>query len=388
MNPIIRSFALFSVCFIFLLGNVFSEESKIVKYDTQTFTENINLKNHFVMFYAPWCSHCQRLYPIWEQLADLLNEEGSRVTIAQVDCTTETVLCAQQDITGYPTLKYFSPDKLEPVKYKDIHFLTHLTMFLNVQMGSSLGTGELEEVENVGVKELTDDNYTDQLSKGNHFVKFYAPWCGHCQKLAPTWEELGKTYVKHKEVTINKVDCTVNKQACRNFGIKSYPTLLWIEKGQQIDKFQGQRNINNFKHYIEEKLIQLNSMADKITTEDVQQPSSPVLSLVASNFKSTVSKGLTFIKFFAPWCGYCKGLAPTWEDLGKKISSYENIIIAKVDCSSNLNKELCSEQEVNGFPTLILYNNGEKVEEYTGLRSLEDLFEFVIKHANKNHDEL
>jgi len=42
--------------------------------------------------------------------------------------------------------------------------------------------------------------------------------------------------------------------------------------------------------------------------------------------------------------------------------------------------------QVDGFPTLFLYRDGEKVAEYTGSRSLDDMYEFVIKHIP--HDEL
>lgn len=58
----------------------------------------------------------------------------------------------------------------------------------------------------------------------------------------------------------------------------------------------------------------------------------------------------------------------------------------KVDCTLEDNKQLCSEQEVEGFPSIFLYRNGEKISEYTGNRGLEDLYEFVKKHVQ--HDEL
>lgn len=81
-------------------------------------------------------------------------------------------------------------------------------------------------------------------------------------------------------------------------------------------------------------------------------------------------------------------MAPTWDELGVKFSGQDGIKIAKVDCTIADNKELCAEQEVNGFPTIYLYNNGEKISEYNGSRLLEDLYEFVIRHTPYKHEEL
>lgn len=52
-------------------------------------------------------------------------------------------------------------------------------------------------------QELVIDNDKDIL------VEFYAPWCGHCKKLAPTFEELGKE-MQNENVEIVKMDATAN----------------------------------------------------------------------------------------------------------------------------------------------------------------------------------
>ena len=41
------------------------------------------------------------------------------------------------------------------------------------------------------------------------FVKFYAPWCGHCQTLAPIWSEFNRLY--HDQVHVGVTDCTTEK---------------------------------------------------------------------------------------------------------------------------------------------------------------------------------
>ncbi|KYN22709.1 Thioredoxin domain-containing protein 5 [Trachymyrmex cornetzi] len=335
------------------------------------------------------CGHCQRLSPTWEQLAEISNEEDSNIRIAKVDCTTESILCSEQDVTGYPTLKFYKTGETKGVKFRGTRDLPTLTSFINDQLGSSMVEDVMPtppEAVN-GLLELTEDTFEKHVSSGHHFVKFYAPWCGHCQKLAPTWDELANSLRNDDVVSISKIDCTQHRIICGQFDIKGYPTLLWIEEGKKVDKYTGQRTHEELKAYVSMMLGKNAEDESSRKLESTDGIPNAILSLTADSFKQGIEKGLSFVKFFAPWCGHCKRLAPTWEELGKKFFGNDNVNIIKVDCTLDVSKQLCNEQEVDGFPTLYLYRNGRKVSEYNGSRNLDDLYDFVMNHM-KTHDEL
>ena len=120
---------------------------------------------------------------------------------------------------------------------------------------------------------------------------------------------------------------------------------------------------------------------------------SSVAHIDKDSFEEQVKEGVTFVKFFAPWCGHCKRLAPVWEELATKLkadSKLAGVKIGKVDCTegNDRNRDLCNAQGVTGFPTLNLYKNGKLVEEFKGKRTPEDLEAFVNKHFEAGKDEL
>ena len=56
-----------------------------------------------------------------------------------------------------------------------------------------------------------------------------------------------------------------------------------------------------------------------------------MVELTTDTFQSEIEQGMTFVKFYAPWCGHCKRLAPTWDELAERIhASSEDTVIAKV----------------------------------------------------------
>lgn len=121
------------------------------------------------------------------------------------------------------------------------------------------------------------------------------------------------------------------------------------------------------------------------TTEEILQEQDSD-ELTEETFKNGIQTGIAFVKFYAPWCGHCKRLSSTWNTLRDKFANREMVKIFKVDCNSDLNKELCNNEKIEGFPTLFLYKDGLKISEYSGSRTIEDLTDFVNTHLP--HDEL
>uniref|UniRef100_A0A1L8DTX7 Protein disulfide-isomerase n=1 Tax=Nyssomyia neivai TaxID=330878 RepID=A0A1L8DTX7_9DIPT len=82
-------------------------------------------------------------------------------------------------------------------------------------------------------------------------VEFYAPWCGHCKKLAGVYDELGEKLKGEDGVTIVKMDATAN-DVPPQFEVRGFPTLYWVPKDNKSKpvKYEGGRELEDFVKYI------------------------------------------------------------------------------------------------------------------------------------------
>jgi len=109
---------------------------------------------------------------------------------------------------------------------------------------------EAEPAEQGANKKLTASNFKKFVDGSKDaFVKFYAPWCGHCKTMAPKWEEFAKEHDSDDSVVIGDFDATANDVPA-GFEVKGFPTLYWIPKGGEPVQYQGGREAKDFNAHL------------------------------------------------------------------------------------------------------------------------------------------
>lgn len=90
------------------------------------------------------------------------------------------------------------------------------------------------------------------------------------------------------------------------------------------------------------------------------------------------------VNCFAPWCGHCQRFKPRYQELAKKLSHVQSLVVSQMDCTQNDLGPL--RRVVRGYPTIALFPDGRKedIQLYVGNRSPEDMTKWLntkVTHA-------
>ncbi len=102
----------------------------------------------------------------------------------------------------------------------------------------------------MAVLHLNEEGFQKLLDSGEPMlVDFWAGWCGPCKMLAPVIEELAVQY--DGKVAVCKVDVDENQELAMKYGVMNIPTVLLLQKGNEVDRLVGLLPKERFVQMIE-----------------------------------------------------------------------------------------------------------------------------------------
>ncbi|XP_061101014.1 protein disulfide-isomerase A6 [Conger conger] len=243
------------------------------------------------------------------------------------------------------------------------------------------------------VVELNPSNFNREVIQSDSLwlIEFYAPWCGHCQRLTEDWKKVA-TALKGV-VKVGAVDADQHKSLGSQYGIRGFPTLkVFGANKNKPEDYQGARSsqaiidgaMNAVRSLVKDRL------GGKAGGSDQGRQSGggssgggggggggskkDVVELTDDNFDSLVlnSDDAWLVEFFAPWCGHCKNLEPEWAAAASEVKEQTKGKVRLGAVDATVHQGLASRYGIRGFPTIKIFQKGEEPADYEGGRTRSD----------------
>ena len=279
------------------------------------------------------------------------------------------------------------------------------------------------------VVKLTAATFREKVVNSNElwFVEFYAPWCGHCQRLTPEWEKLAGAL--KGMINVGAVDMTTDQEAGAAYGIRGFPTIKFFGSNKNApEDYQGDRSARDMVNFaFDQAKKAANSRLSGGSSGGYNQQNQggnqggscgggnqggfgqqqqgggscgggqnqgghqggnaggnngggdqDVVVLTDANFDDLVmnSEDLWIIEFYAPWCGHCKNLEPEWNRAATELKG--EVKVGKLDATRE--HTIAGRYNVNAYPQIKLFPSGPKsdnlIEDYSGARDASSIVDF------------
>lgn len=240
------------------------------------------------------------------------------------------------------------------------------------------------------VFDLTEQNFQDALDNSQSIlVEFYAPWCGHCQRLAPEYEMAARMLdQKGSKIALAKVDATKEKNLAAKYGIRGYPTLFLFENGEK-KAYTGGRTAETIVQWLEK-----NVKPEKSPKKD-RSESFPLYDNVqdAWNFATKPQNGI--VKVLGLFNENDKKVMKTFKSVHKRLGKNKKIQMAMANDQAILDRFNASKQsaifittEKFGSTLVRISDLGSDVE--TGIRNVifSKFLPVVAKAKQAEYDQI
>ena len=98
------------------------------------------------------------------------------------------------------------------------------------------------------------EQFTNETRNGYWVVLYYANWCPHCQIMKPEWETFAEKYSNNQSINVAELESehidSVGSEHRQN--VEGFPTIVCMNKGKPISKFDGPRTSNDIDSFAKE----------------------------------------------------------------------------------------------------------------------------------------
>lgn len=249
----------------------------------------------------------------------------------------------------------------EVLTYEVMYFSLYMKILFLFTLVSVVIAAEYSK--NKDVFELTSHNFDKVVHSLNYttIVKFYAPWCGYCKQLAPSYHKLGKA-TKDLAVNVAAINCDTYKELCAQYKIQGFPTIMVFRPSKfsgvpnspnhASEVYNGERTVKKIVDFATTRLKnyvhKFKSLDSPLLTSWLEEEPrvllltkssipSPLLKSLAIDFLSSLSFGMIPVK-----------VPTTFKDV-----------------------------KIENLPTLIYYNKGD-ITAYSGPLSRTEIEQWLI----------
>mmetsp|Transcript_81480 Transcript_81480/g.143895 ORF Transcript_81480/g.143895 Transcript_81480/m.143895 type:complete len:1076 (+) Transcript_81480:54-3281(+) len=225
-------------------------------------------------------------------------------------------------------------------------------------------------------------------------LEVYAPWCGHCQKLAPIYTEFAeKMKEQGRMLVVAKMNADANKIPFEGFDYTGFPTIFYLSPDSDKIKTVQARTLEGLMDFAKNKKIprvgskdapakdnSLEGLLANFKSEELpDEQTSPVLTVVLKNFLDVVFQDSKhcILMVYAKWCGHCKKMQPELDKFAEEMKPRKDIIVARMNGEAN--DMPVKGFDVKGYPTIVFVEKGSKEprQTFTGNLALEQLKGFL-----------
>ncbi|KAG0502257.1 hypothetical protein HPP92_002329 [Vanilla planifolia] len=353
--------------------------------------------------------------------------EGEDIFFAKVDATEENDLAQKYDVQGFPTVYFFIDGDHKP--YPGQSSTDAIVTWIKKKIGPAVqNVTTVEEAEKILASEVKlvlgfldslvgadslELSGASKLEDGVNFYQTTSPTVAELFHIDPKAERPSLIMLKNETEKLSYFDSKkflpVFQEAARLFKGKLIFVFVEIDNedvGKPVSDYFGVTgdgpivlaylgNEDGRKYLLDGEFIleRIKAFAEGFL-EDKLKPfyksdqipennDGDVKIVVGNNFDEIVldeSKDV-LLEIYAPWCGHCQALEPTYNKLAKHLRGVDSLVIAKMDGTTNEHPRA----KADGFPTLLFFPAGNKSFDPITVdadRTVVAFYKFLKKHAS------